>query len=295
MDHVFRSGECAAGADSPMIRTDLRSEPVRRLVVMGESNAYGMCATRPECEWVQVVARLIREHQDGPVQVLNNAIPSNVISPGAPFYDPTDEFAQRPTALDRYRADMIERQPDLAVFAYGLNDAAQGHAASGFLTAYEQLVRDTRSSCPQALILLVGPYWGLAHDPEAFASRIAEYEAIDRYDVEWLRRYAAQFGGPELVSSYRSGIARLADAYGAIFVDLYPSLEGATWLLHGDTVHFNDVGQTLIGLTVFAAIASRCSFVAAQSRRAERELDSAVWTTGGTQSMTGAYGFWRRT
>jgi len=51
------------------MRQDFRAAPVRRMVVMGESNAYGMCATDPENEWVQVVASLIRRHEDGYLQV----------------------------------------------------------------------------------------------------------------------------------------------------------------------------------------------------------------------------------
>ena len=58
-----------------MFRQDYRSQPVRRMVVMGESNAYGMSAGDPVNEWVQALAFLIRRFQDGPLRVFNNAIP----------------------------------------------------------------------------------------------------------------------------------------------------------------------------------------------------------------------------
>ena len=67
-----------------MIRRDYRADPVRRLVVMGESNAYGMSASSPKNEWVQVLAEGIREFQQESVRLFNNAIPANVISPDAP-------------------------------------------------------------------------------------------------------------------------------------------------------------------------------------------------------------------
>ena len=67
-----------------MLRTDKRSKPVRRLVVMGESNAYGMNACCAQNEWVQVLGNHIRECQGSPLRIFNNAIPSNVISPMPP-------------------------------------------------------------------------------------------------------------------------------------------------------------------------------------------------------------------
>ena len=42
-----------------MLRRDYRSQAVRRMVVMGESNAYGMNAGDPLNEWVQALAFLI--------------------------------------------------------------------------------------------------------------------------------------------------------------------------------------------------------------------------------------------
>ena len=50
-----------------MLRVDMRSEPVRRLVVMGESNAFGMNAVDANNQWVQVLGNQIRLFQDGPL------------------------------------------------------------------------------------------------------------------------------------------------------------------------------------------------------------------------------------
>ena len=38
------------------MKKDYRSETVKKLVVIGESNAFGMCAADPRSEWVQTVA-----------------------------------------------------------------------------------------------------------------------------------------------------------------------------------------------------------------------------------------------
>src|SRR5919202_4690813 len=122
------------------MRHDYRATPVRKMVVMGESNAYGMCATDPQNEWVETLAALIRRHQDGYLRVRNNAIPSNVISPTSPGYVPfRGQYATAPSALERYSDDMIGHKPDLAIYAYGLNDSRCGYAPDGFLRDYEEI------------------------------------------------------------------------------------------------------------------------------------------------------------
>jgi lysophospholipase L1-like esterase len=263
------------------------------MVVMGESNAYGMNASRPSCEWVQKLAELIREHQDGPLAVLNNAIPGNLVSSTTP--PPADAHrwirASRPTAIERYQGDMIDHEPDLAVFAYGGNDAAAGHDAARFLDAYDHIVGATRARLPHALVVIVGPCWNIRHDPIALDDHIRHLES--RGERALIDEVGGAVVGKDLLDSYRVGIEEIAGRYGAVYIDLFPLLEGATWLLHDDAEHFNDVGQALIGMTVFAGIAANCSFVAAESLRAEHELRTTKWSTGGTHTMAETYHAWR--
>ena len=265
------------------MRRDLRSEPVRRLVVMGESNAYGMSATDPRNEWVQVLGACLRDFQEEPVRVFNNAIPANVISPDAPGYVPGDVYRTAPSALERYEADMIAYGPDMAVYAYGLNDSRCGHSLESFIGAYRQIVSATRQSLPQALVVLVGPYWNLQYDTEA-------WEALGDGG-----RFGA-FGRPgdDLVLAYNAAIAQLASEQGALFVDVYHLLEGSTWLLTADACHFNDIGQRVIGLTVFCQIAANCSFLSRKSKRMEREVRGSIHNTGGTGALTHVIKTWRQ-
>ena len=62
----------------------LPSGPFRRMVVLGDSISYGMCAYRPENEWNQVVAGWLRRFQDVDLQVFNRGLPAEVISPACP-------------------------------------------------------------------------------------------------------------------------------------------------------------------------------------------------------------------
>lgn len=265
-----------------MIRRDWRSAPVRRMVVMGESNAYGMNASSAENEWVQTLAGQIREVQDGPLRVFNNAIPANVISPEAPGYESGDAYATSPSALERFETDMIAYEPDLAVYAYGLNDSRCGHDLESFMSAYSTIVYTTKTKLPEALILLVGPYWNLQYDAATWSQQ----------------KYHGRFGkfnlgGHDLVLAYNAAISDLAEQTGCLFVDVYSMLEGATWLLAEDACHFLDVGQRIIGLQIFCEMAAKCSFLSYKSREAEKTLRSSIWTTGGTDAMPHVIQSWR--
>ena len=44
--------------------------PFHRIVVLGESNAYGMCASRHAYEWNAVLGRLMEDFQDGESELL---------------------------------------------------------------------------------------------------------------------------------------------------------------------------------------------------------------------------------
>ncbi len=267
-----------------MIRRDMRAAPIRRLVVMGESNAYGMCASAPGNEWVQTLADCIRRFQREPVRALNHAIPANVISPDAPGYEPDDIYGTAPSALERYQQDMIAHEPDLALFAYGLNDARCGHSLDSFIDAYGTIVENTRLALPEALIVLVGPYWNLQFDADTWSQPQYQNWIFGKFDK----------AGDGLVKAYNQAIAQLAADRNALFVDVYSMLEGATWLLHGDACHFTDVGQAMIGYKVFSEIAAHCSFAARYSKAIETELGTGVLNTGGTEAMAHVIDTWRK-
>lgn len=266
------------------LRKDVRSKPIQRLVVMGESNAYGMSAGDPNNGWVQCLAGLIRRFQDSPLRVFNNSIPANVISPAAPGYDAKWVYGTAPSGIERYEQDMISYRPDLAMYAYGLNDARCGHSLNSFMQTYQEIVVNTIKKLPDALVVLVGPYWNLQFDAQTWAD--PKYRG-------WFGKF--NLPGDALVTSYNTAIATLARETGALFVDLYSLLEGATWLLTADACHFNDVGQAMIGMKVFLEIAARCSFLSLKSKRMEEELNLSIHNTGGTDALPYVIDSWRKT
>ncbi len=280
----LRASPSQGSGNGSRLRKDIRSKPIQRLVVMGESNTYGMSAGDPNNEWVQSLAGLIRRFQDSPLRVFNNAIPANVISPAAPGYDPNDVYGTAPSAIERYEQDMISYRPDLAAYAYGLNDARCGHSLDSFMQAYREIVVNTIKKLPDALVVLVGPYWNLQFDAQTWAD--PKYRG-------WFGKF--NLPGDALVTSYNKAIAMMARETGALFIDLYSLLEGATWLLTADACHFNDIGQAMIGMKVFLDIAAHCSFLSLKSKRIEEELNLSIRTTGGTDALPYVIDSWRKT
>jgi len=105
-----------------MPRKDLRPEPFHTMVALGESHVAGACATEERRRWVNIVAELISEFQGVPVILHNKGIGANAISPRSPGY----ASSAKPSALERYREDVIALEPDLFILSYGLNDMRAG-------------------------------------------------------------------------------------------------------------------------------------------------------------------------
>ena len=256
---------------------DFRKHPVHKLVVIGESNAFGMCASDPRNEWVQTVANLIRDFQDEYVVVLNNSIPANLISTRSPAYGTLPEHA-KPSALERYEDDLIAHQPDIAIIAYGLNDSRCGNPVDSFLQDYETIISHAVEKT-DALVVLTSPYWNTQYDEVLWNKLDPKPWWID----EWS---AFTVSGRDLVWSYVTGIEKIAATYECLFVDLFTTTVGCTWLLNDDHVHFNDVGQRVLGQLVFTTIARNCSFIGKKSKRMEQEGVFGINNTGGTNGMS---------
>jgi hypothetical protein len=260
------------------MKKDYRGKAVRKLVVIGESNAFGMCASDPRNEWVQTVTNLIRDFQDAPLVVQNNAIPANLISLRSPGQATLPDHG-KPSALERYEHDLIEPQPDLALIAYGLNDSRCGYPTEEFLEDLEKIVSDTVKQT-NALIVLTSPYWNTQYNEKLWDSL--------KPKPEWATGEYSLFAktGRALVWSYVEGIEQLSEKYGCLFVNLFNPTENCTWLLHNDQCHYNDVGQRVLGQIVFNTIACNCSFIGTKSSRIAREGNFDIDNTGGTQGLS---------
>jgi lysophospholipase L1-like esterase len=215
---------------------DLHAEPFRTMVALGESHVAGMCATAEDRRWVNVVARLIGEFQGTPVTLHNKGISANAISTRSPGY----AASAKPSALERYREDVIALQPDLFILSYGLNDMRAGMPLADFLADIARIVDDVKAEC-HPVTVLTSVYYMTAYD---------WYPPFDR-------------GSSAITEEYNRGIAGLAEQHGCLLADIWTAEGQADWAIHPDTVHANDLGHLLIANRVFETIATRCSGVAA--------------------------------
>ena len=133
---------------------DWRPEPFRKLVTLGESTTAGGWSSVRERSWPHVLAALISDFQDEPVELVNTGIGANVISTRVPCYS----YSGKPAANERVQKHVIDHDPDLLVISYGLNDARGGTPTEMFRTELAGVIEQVRAGC-DPLIVLPGPYY----------------------------------------------------------------------------------------------------------------------------------------
>ena len=220
-------------------RRDYRSQPFRIAVALGESITAGGTATSPELTWVSLLAGLINESQLEPVKMINNGIGANLISPRSPAY----QRSEKPSALERYRAHVIDYHPDLVLISYGLNDARGGTPLRQFLEDERQIVLDVKKQTG-ALVMIVNIYFMTAWE---------RYEPYNRANTA-------------TVMGFNSALKRLAEECDALYADVFEAQGMAPWTVDPvDGVHPNNLGHRVIANRIFEVLAQNCSAVSQKS------------------------------
>lgn len=235
----------------------------RKMVVLGDSISYGMCAYEPSNAWNQVVAGLLRRFQSEPLTVFNRGLPASVISPRCPGY----MQSAKPSLLERYQQHCIALEPDLVIIAEGLNDMRSGMAVQDYIADLETVVTDIQSQTG-ALVVLVGIYHQIygqgGNDP-----------VTTPIWTKW---------NHDTAKVYNLEIRLLAEKHHALFVDALAVLGGADWVLHPDAVHLNDLGHVLIGNAIFQQIATHSAQVAQTTFQMIEEKEVSTSNTGGSDT-----------
>ena len=219
-----------------MANRDLRGKPFETLVTLGESNTWGAWASGERYRWPNILARLINEFQAEPVTLHNKGIGANVISRRCPNY----EVSGKPSALERYREDVIALKPDLVVISYGLNDMRGGTPVEVFREDLSTIVGDVKAETG-AVIVLVSAYYQTAYD------RFPPWHV----------------GTTEAHELFNSCIEQVAAKHDVLFADIYGACKGADWMIHPDSVHNNDLGMLICAHRIFETIARNCSCLSA--------------------------------
>ncbi|MCL4216220.1 MAG: hypothetical protein KJ052_04340 [Candidatus Hydrogenedentes bacterium] len=212
---------------------DYKSSPFERLVILGESTVEGgPWLERLEDRFADVLARLINECQESPVEYHNKGIGANAISPRSPGYPDS----RKPSALERYQDDVVGLNPDLFVLCYGLNDMRAGMEVSEFIEDLAAIVGDVQAACQPVTVLTTVYY-------------MTAWQAWPPFDK----------GSRELAQAYNEAIRDFADTAGCIVADVWEAEGCADWLIHFDGVHANKAGNLIIANRVFEALAQNVS------------------------------------
>ncbi len=235
-----------------MSKRDFKSEPFKRMVVLGESHVAGACTTEEANRWVNIVADSISRFQGSPLEFHNKGIGANAISKRSPGY----HYSAKPDAIERYREDVISLNPDLFILSYGLNDMRAAMPPDDFRQDMEQIIVDVKKACNPVIVLTTVYYMSM-------------------YDL-----YPPYNRGSVMMSEvFNLVIRKLAEEHDCILADIWDAEGQADWVMHPDTVHANDLGHKLIGNRVFEAIAKNCSGVATRITRSLAEAQEEVTRT----------------
>lgn len=215
---------------------DLRSDPIERIVALGESTTWGYSVSAKEKCWVNLVASMLERFQGQPIELVNKGIGSNVITPECPAYDDS----AKPSALERLDGDVIDLKPDLLLLSYGLNDSRGGTTPAVFRKAYQELIDRVFAKI----------------DPVVVALNVY-YMHEELYDMEpW------HHSDYDVTEVFNLVVKQLAEDNGLVYADIYAAEVGVDWIVDQDHCHPNDLGHLLIANRVFEAIVRNCSFVA---------------------------------
>ncbi|MEK7399036.1 MAG: SGNH/GDSL hydrolase family protein [Candidatus Poribacteria bacterium] len=216
---------------------DMRSEPIKRVIALGESSTWGYSVSSKEKCWVNLVTSMIEEFQGSKIELINQGIGSNVLTSECPAYN----GSAKPSALERLDGDVIALEPDLLFVSYGLNDSRGGTTVEVFRKAYQELIDRIRAKIDPLIVIL-----NVYYMHEILYHQCPGWEESN-YDVTEVFNFVIQ---------------QIAEANGLILADIYSAEVGVDWIIDLDHCHPNDLGHRIIANRVFEAIARNCSFVA---------------------------------
>jgi lysophospholipase L1-like esterase len=225
------------GEDMFTLQKDMRAEPVKRAVALGESTTWGYSVSSKDKCWVNQLVTVLEEFQGTTIELINQGIGSNVLTPECPAY----EYSAKPSALERVDQDVIELEPDLLLLSYGLNDSRGGTPPEVFRQAYQELIDRIRAKINPVIVILNTYYM---------------HEVCYRDCPHW------EESNYEVTEIYNLVIKQIAEANNLILADVYSAEVGVDWIIDMDHCHPNDLGHRIIANRVFEAIVRNCSFVA---------------------------------
>ena len=211
-----------------MSHTDPPRGPFKSLVVLGESTVEGGgWLAGPEERYADLLWKQLEHAQEQPLAYHNAGVGASVISPNSPGY----EASVKPSASERLEEEVIAKDPDLVVVAYGLNDMRAGMSVADFKTELVAVL-DRIDKATDAMVVIVNVYHQTAY---------CHYPPYDK-------------GGVAVTEEYNRMLLDLATERGYVYADIYAAEAQTDHLIHPDAVHANKVGNMILANKVFEAI-----------------------------------------
>ena len=211
-----------------MSQTDPPRGPFKSLVVLGESTVEGGgWLSGPEERFADLLWKQLEQAQEEPLAYHNAGVGASVISPKSVGY----EASVKPSASERYEEEVIAKNPDLIVVAYGLNDMRAGMSVADFKTELVAILDRIDEAC-NAMVVIVNVY----HQ--------TDYCYYPPYDK----------GGIAQTLEYNQMLLDLANERGYVYADIYAAEAQADHIIHADAVHANKVGNMILANKIFEAI-----------------------------------------
>ncbi|HEY3378609.1 MAG TPA: SGNH/GDSL hydrolase family protein [Armatimonadota bacterium] len=181
----------------------------RRIAFLGDSITAGVGVSDPLHRYSTLVTKALTT-ADAKVEEINMGISGQALcGQGA-----------------NYAADVLQRQPDAVVIAWGVNDEYWGYSVTQFAAAYEQLIIALRQAKPAL--------------PIVATTLVADYRFADC--ERWL--------GPANVA-----IQEIAARYGCQLADIHRTIDHQRATYYKDTIHPNDAGAQVMADTIVKAFA----------------------------------------
>ena len=211
-----------------MPHTDPPRGPFKSLVVLGESTVEGGGWLQgPEERFADLLWHLLEHAQEETLAYHNAGLGASVISPKSVGY----EASNKPSAAERLEEEVIAKNPDLVVVAYGLNDMRAGMSVADFKAELVAIL-DRIDEATGATVVIVNVYHQAAY---------CHYPPYDK-------------GGVAVTVEYNQMLLDLANERGYIYADIYAAQGQADHIIHADAVHANKVGNMILAHKVFEAI-----------------------------------------
>ncbi len=211
-----------------MTHADSPRGPFKSLVVLGESTVEGGgWLSGPHERFADLLWHQLEHAQEQPLAYHNAGVGASVISPNSPGY----EASAKPSASERLEAEVIAKNPDLVVVAYGLNDMRAGMSVADFKAELVAIL-DRIDEATGAMVVIVNVYHQTAY---------CHYPPYDK-------------GGVAVTVEYNRMLEQLAAERGYVYADIYAAEAQTDHIIHLDAVHANKVGNMILANKVFEAI-----------------------------------------